>query len=134
MNKLTDLPYQEIPRNLNRKLSTRKSLIYQNYYNKEEKKNKYVTLKGKHVFCATEGDFRMVLGEDKSKVANIVQDSTEHFRILYSNILRDCPQVVYKPQQGKLEVKQATHMHTTHSSVSLAICAVHINLELVWCN
>lgn len=46
----------------------------------------------------------MVIGEDKSKVANIVKDNIQHFRILYSNILRDCPQVVYKPQQGKLEV------------------------------
>lgn len=47
----------------------------------------------------------MVIGEDKSKVYNIVKDNIQHFRILYSNILRDCPQVVYKPQQGKLEVK-----------------------------
>ncbi|KAF3856135.1 hypothetical protein F7725_016858 [Dissostichus mawsoni] len=49
------------------------------------------------------GDFRMVIGEDKSKVANIVKDNIQHFRILYSNILRDCPQVVYKSQQGQLE-------------------------------
>lgn len=47
----------------------------------------------------------MVIGEDKSKVYNIVKDNIQHFRILYSNILHDCPQVVYKPQQGKLEVK-----------------------------
>ncbi|XP_076595903.1 phosphatidate cytidylyltransferase, mitochondrial isoform X2 [Chaetodon auriga] len=53
------------------------------------------------------GDFRMVIGEDKSKVSNIVKDNIEHFRILYSNILRDCPQVVYKPQQGKLEVDKS---------------------------
>uniref|UniRef100_A0A3Q2R3A9 Phosphatidate cytidylyltransferase, mitochondrial n=1 Tax=Fundulus heteroclitus TaxID=8078 RepID=A0A3Q2R3A9_FUNHE len=53
------------------------------------------------------GDFRMVIGEDKSKVANIVRDNIQHFRILYSNILRDCPQVVYKPPQGKLEVHHA---------------------------
>ncbi|XP_070758960.1 phosphatidate cytidylyltransferase, mitochondrial isoform X3 [Enoplosus armatus] len=53
------------------------------------------------------GDFRMVIGEDKSKVANIVKDNIQHFRILYSNILRDCPQVVYKPQQGKLEVDKS---------------------------
>ncbi|XP_061689683.1 phosphatidate cytidylyltransferase, mitochondrial [Syngnathoides biaculeatus] len=53
------------------------------------------------------GDFRMVIGEDKSKVTNIVNDNMEHFRILYSNILRDCPQVVYKPQQGKLEVDKS---------------------------
>lgn len=53
------------------------------------------------------GDFRMVIGEDKSKVTNIVRDNIQHFRILYSNILRDCPQVVYKPQQGKLEVDKS---------------------------
>ncbi|CAL8380182.1 unnamed protein product [Boreogadus saida] len=53
------------------------------------------------------GDFRMVIGEDKSKVANIVQDNMQHFRILYTNILQDCPQVVYKPQQGKLEVDKS---------------------------
>ncbi|XP_077429499.1 phosphatidate cytidylyltransferase, mitochondrial [Vanacampus margaritifer] len=53
------------------------------------------------------GDFRMVIGEDKSKVANIVNDNLEPFRILYSNILRDCPHVVYKPQQGKLEVDKS---------------------------
>lgn len=53
------------------------------------------------------GDFRMVIGEDKSKVTNIVKDNMEYFRLLYSNILRDCPQVVYKPQQGKLEVDKS---------------------------
>lgn len=53
------------------------------------------------------GDFRMVIGEDKSKVANIVIDNIQHFRILYSNILRDCPQVVYKSQQGQLEVDKS---------------------------
>lgn len=57
------------------------------------------------LFCVcSEGDFRMVIGEDKSKVANIVKDNLQHFKTLYSNILRDCPQLVYKPQQGKLEV------------------------------
>lgn len=46
----------------------------------------------------------MVIGEDKAKVSNIVKDNMEHFRSLYNNILQECPQVVYKPQQGKLEV------------------------------
>nr|XP_020461654.1 phosphatidate cytidylyltransferase, mitochondrial isoform X2 [Monopterus albus] len=53
------------------------------------------------------GDFRMLFGEEKSKVANIVKDNIQHFRTLYSNILQDCPQVVYKPQQGKLEVDKS---------------------------
>lgn len=72
-------------------------------------------------FCSSEGDFRMVIGEDKSKVANIVKDNIQHFRILYSNILRDCPQVVYKPHQGKLEVwycKQAPEEYTLSFSIS----------------
>ncbi|XP_028574738.1 phosphatidate cytidylyltransferase, mitochondrial isoform X5 [Podarcis muralis] len=50
------------------------------------------------------GDFRMIIGEDKSKVMNIVKPNMLHFQKLYSNILEDCPQVVYKHQQGKLEV------------------------------
>ncbi|XP_076865877.1 phosphatidate cytidylyltransferase, mitochondrial isoform X1 [Brachyhypopomus gauderio] len=53
------------------------------------------------------GDFRMLIGEDKSKVSNIVKDNMRHFRILYSEILQDCPQVVYKPQQGRLEVDKS---------------------------
>ncbi|KAA0708030.1 Phosphatidate cytidylyltransferase, mitochondrial [Triplophysa tibetana] len=51
------------------------------------------------------GDFRMVIGEDKSKVSNIVKDNMPHFRKLYNNILQECPHVVYKPQQGRLEVR-----------------------------
>lgn len=61
---------------------------------------------GNYSVFNSEGDFRMVIGEDKSKVANIVRDNIQHFRILYSNILRDCPLVVYKAQQGKLEVRR----------------------------
>ncbi|XP_055725882.1 phosphatidate cytidylyltransferase, mitochondrial [Salvelinus fontinalis] len=53
------------------------------------------------------GDFRMVIGEDRSKVANIVKENVQHFRILYNNILQECPQVVYKPHQGKLEVDKS---------------------------
>ncbi|KAI2659534.1 Phosphatidate cytidylyltransferase, mitochondrial [Labeo rohita] len=52
-------------------------------------------------------DFRMVIGEDKSKVSNIVKDNMPHFRKLYNNILQECPQVVYKPQQGRLEVDKS---------------------------
>lgn len=67
----------------------------------------------------------MVFGEDKSKVANIVQDNIQHFRILYSNILRDCPQVVYKPQQGKLEVKHGTHTNFYYFTWYVGNTAVH---------
>ncbi|XP_016431168.1 phosphatidate cytidylyltransferase, mitochondrial [Sinocyclocheilus rhinocerous] len=53
------------------------------------------------------GDFRMVIGEDKSKVSNIVKENMPHFRKLYNSILQECPQVVYKPQQGRLEVDKS---------------------------
>ncbi|KAM9325431.1 phosphatidate cytidylyltransferase, mitochondrial [Gastrophryne carolinensis] len=53
------------------------------------------------------GDFRMIIGEDKDKVMNIVKPNMAHFQKLYSNILQDCPQAVYKPGQGKLEVDKS---------------------------
>lgn len=46
----------------------------------------------------------MVVGEDKTKVLNIVKPNIVHFRELYGNILQKNPQVVYKIQQGRLEV------------------------------
>ncbi|NXO27393.1 TAM41 protein, partial [Cisticola juncidis] len=49
------------------------------------------------------GDFRMIIGEDKSKVQNIVKPNVAHFQKLYSTILQDCPQVVYKHHLGRLE-------------------------------
>lgn len=75
----------------------------------------------------------MVIGEDKSKVYNIVKDNIQHFRILYSNILRDCPQVVYKPQQGKLEVKRSTHTTDVSSKNSkVPNTAFTFNLSLLF--
>jgi translocator assembly and maintenance protein 41 len=49
----------------------------------------------------------MVVGEEKTKVLNIVKPNVAHFRELYGSILRDSPQVVYKTQQGRLEVNCA---------------------------
>lgn len=46
----------------------------------------------------------MVVGEDRMKVLNTVKPNTIHFRELYSSILQENPQVVYKIQQGSLEV------------------------------
>ncbi|XP_038596641.1 phosphatidate cytidylyltransferase, mitochondrial isoform X2 [Tachyglossus aculeatus] len=53
------------------------------------------------------GDFRMVFGEEKAKVQNIVKPNIAHFRELYSNILQENPQVVYKLHQGKLELDKS---------------------------
>lgn len=46
----------------------------------------------------------MVVGEDKTKVLNIVKPNIAHFRELYDSTLQENPQVVYKVQQGRLEV------------------------------
>lgn len=48
----------------------------------------------------------MVVGEEKAKVLNIVKPNLAHFRELYGSILQESPQVVYKSQQGRLEVKR----------------------------
>ncbi|XP_061328935.1 phosphatidate cytidylyltransferase, mitochondrial isoform X1 [Pezoporus flaviventris] len=53
------------------------------------------------------GDFRMIVGEDRSKVQNIVEPNVPHFQKLYSNILQDCPQVVYKHHLGRLEIDKS---------------------------
>ncbi|XP_049717812.1 phosphatidate cytidylyltransferase, mitochondrial isoform X2 [Elephas maximus indicus] len=53
------------------------------------------------------GDFRMMVGEDKSKVLNIVKPNVVHFRELYGTILQENPQVVYKIQQGRLELDKS---------------------------
>ncbi|EAW64110.1 chromosome 3 open reading frame 31, isoform CRA_c [Homo sapiens] len=53
------------------------------------------------------GDFRMVVGEDKTKVLNIVKPNIAHFRELYGSILQENPQVVYKSQQGWLEIDKS---------------------------
>lgn len=45
----------------------------------------------------------MIIGEDRSKVQNIVKPNVPYFQKLYSNILQDCPQVVYKHHLGRLE-------------------------------
>ncbi|XP_068109714.1 phosphatidate cytidylyltransferase, mitochondrial isoform X3 [Hyperolius riggenbachi] len=53
------------------------------------------------------GDFRMIIGEDKTKVVNIVKPNLGHFQKLYCSILQECPQAVYKPTQGKVEVDKS---------------------------
>ncbi|XP_032893133.1 phosphatidate cytidylyltransferase, mitochondrial isoform X1 [Amblyraja radiata] len=53
------------------------------------------------------GDFRMIIGEDRSKVMNIVSANMENFQRLYNHILQECPQVVYKQHLGKLELDKS---------------------------
>lgn len=49
----------------------------------------------------------MIIGEDRSKVQNIVKPNVPYFQKLYSNILQDCPQVVYKHHLGRLEIDKS---------------------------
>ncbi|MEE6501607.1 hypothetical protein FKM82_004272 [Ascaphus truei] len=53
------------------------------------------------------GDFRMIVGEDKRKVLKIVKPNLPHFQKLYSNILQEYPQAVYKHQQSTVEVDKS---------------------------
>ncbi|KAM4022377.1 phosphatidate cytidylyltransferase, mitochondrial [Anomaloglossus baeobatrachus] len=53
------------------------------------------------------GDFRMIIGEDKGKVPNIVRPNLGHFQKLYRHIVQECPQAVYKPAQGRIEVDKS---------------------------
>ncbi|XP_043934002.1 phosphatidate cytidylyltransferase, mitochondrial isoform X2 [Protopterus annectens] len=53
------------------------------------------------------GDFRMIIGEDRSKILNIVKANMPHFQKLYSTILQDSSQAVYKQHQGKIEIDKS---------------------------
>ncbi|XP_036595336.1 phosphatidate cytidylyltransferase, mitochondrial isoform X1 [Trichosurus vulpecula] len=59
------------------------------------------------------GDFRMLVGEEKAKVVNIVKPNIPHFRELYSQILFKSPQVVYKQNQGRLEIDKSPEAQFT---------------------
>ncbi|XP_063283640.1 phosphatidate cytidylyltransferase, mitochondrial [Pelobates fuscus] len=53
------------------------------------------------------GDFRMIIGEDKAKVLNIVRPNVAHFQKLFSNILQECSQAVYKAPTGRVEIDKS---------------------------
>ena len=72
--------------------------------------------------CVNSGDFRMVIGEEKAKVLNIVKPNVAHFRELYESILQKDPQVVYKTHQGQLEVSCAPAPPAKGRAVLVCLC------------
>ncbi|KAK7826362.1 hypothetical protein U0070_021376 [Myodes glareolus] len=72
-------------------------------------------------------DFRMVIGEEKAKVLNIVKPNVAHFRELYGNILQENPQVVYKMQQGRLEIDKSPEGQFTQLMTLPRTLQQHIN-------
>jgi len=69
----------------------------------------YVTIAG----LSYNGDFRMVVGEDRNKVANIVTPNMVHFRRLYQQILEGDEHVHWHRAQGRLE-QDANHITQFH--------------------
>ncbi|XP_074054647.1 phosphatidate cytidylyltransferase, mitochondrial isoform X1 [Macrotis lagotis] len=53
------------------------------------------------------GDFRMLIGEEKAKVLNIVKSNIPRFRELYGELLCKNPQVIYKQNQGRVEIDKS---------------------------
>ncbi|XP_076442598.1 phosphatidate cytidylyltransferase, mitochondrial-like [Babylonia areolata] len=82
----------------------------------------YTTIAG----LSYNGDFRMVVGEDRNKVSNIVRPNMEHFRRLYESILQGEEHVQWHPQQGRLEqnpnhITQYHHLQLLPKTVLLLL-------------
>nr|XP_035129555.2 phosphatidate cytidylyltransferase, mitochondrial isoform X3 [Callithrix jacchus] len=77
------------------------------------------------------GDFRMLVGEDKTKVLNIVKPNIAHFRELYGSILQENPQVVYKSQQGRLEVNYGKAL-LQNPAIYIGILLLGLTISFTW--
>jgi len=87
----------------------------------------YLTLAG----LSYTGDFRMVVGEDKNKVANIVRPQIERFRQLYKSRVADSKEFL-QINSGQCE-QDCGHRAKLHH-LELLPLAVAESLVIEWCN
>ncbi|XP_064602659.1 phosphatidate cytidylyltransferase, mitochondrial-like [Liolophura sinensis] len=85
----------------------------------------YTTIAG----LSYNGDFRMVIGEDRNKVSNIVRPNVERFRKLYENILDNEEHIFWNKSKGFLEqypnhAVQYHHLNLLPKMVQMNLVAV----------
>lgn len=85
----------------------------------------YTTIAG----LSYSGDFRMVIGEDRNKVSNIVGPNVERFRRLYENILDNEEHLFWNKSKGSLEqypnhAVQYHHLNLLPKMVQMNLVAV----------
>jgi len=75
------------------------------------------------------GDFRMTFGEDKGKVAKIVQPNLHHFRLLYQPVIQTHKHLSYNENLGKFLHFQNVTTRFYHLNI-LPRCLIDQLLEL----
>lgn len=77
------------------------------------------------------GDFRMTVGEDKNKVANIVKPNVERFRSMYEHILDNDEHVYWHKETGVME-QSLSYVSRFHHLNLLPKCV--LNGVMNYCN
>lgn len=81
------------------------------------------------------GDFRMTIGEDKNKVANIVKPNVPYFRHLYEHLIDNEEHVFWNKSNGTFEqypnhVSQFHHLNLLPKAVQFGLFELHIRNHL----